>query len=137
MIHYKDLTIDQKVILWSVIVTLIVSIPVFWMGQALTVFALSLGLLPWHFLVQSFGGRFADLFLSLIPLISPTLGFGLVLGAYWILSRAIIMALYQLLRSEPSLKTLKRTKITSAVMVNFLYFLFLYVFFPASPGMYP
>lgn len=136
MCPQKDSSVDHKVIIWSAITILILIIPVFAFGATLTIFSLVLGLIPYYLLVRLFGDAVYQL-LVLEWLLSYTGALALVLGTYWALTRGITVVTLHGLRGQLSSRTLDKIKIACAVAVNLLFFLFLYVFFPAGPEHYP
>lgn len=106
------------------------------MGATFTVFSLMLGLYPYHLLVYFFGGEFVHRWLVLVTLLSYTAALGLILGSYWTLTRGIKI-IYQARSVDLPSERLNKIKISCALLVNLLYFLFLYILFPASLDMYP
>jgi len=136
MAPYQDLSVDQKAILWSAIVTLLLVVPVFALGATLTIFSLMLGLAPHNLLARIFGDSVREM-LPLVFLLSYSMGLGLVLGAYWVLTRGIKILFGRSLGIALLPQKFERIKIACAVAVNVLFFLFLYVLFPAGPGSYP
>ena len=136
MWSYKYLSVDQKVIFWSAIVTFLLTAFVFWTGAPFTAFSLMLFLIPWNFLARVFPTELAERpgVLLLVP--SYIIALTLVLGIYWTLTRGIKI-IYQAGPVELPAERLNKIKIVCAIIVNVLYFLFLYVFFPATPDMYP
>lgn len=132
----KDSSVDQKVIFWTAISILMLIIPVFALGATLTIFSLMLGLIPYYLVVRVFGD-FVNELLVIVWLLSYSGGLALVLGTYWVLTRGIRVVTLHSLRVELSSEALDKIKIACAVAVNLLFFLFLYVFFPASLEHYP
>jgi len=132
----KDSSVDHKVVFWTAFTTLLLIIPVFSLGATLTIFSLMLGLIPYILLARLFGD-FTNQLLVLEWLLSYAGALALVLGPYWLLTRGLTVVTRHVLHLELSSKTLDKIKIACAVAVNVLFFLFLYVFFPASPEHYP
>ncbi|KRT69830.1 MAG: hypothetical protein XU15_C0008G0054 [candidate division NC10 bacterium CSP1-5] len=132
----KDSSVDHKVIFWTAITILILIIPLFTLGATLTIFSLMVGLIPYYLVVRLFGDFTYELLVP-ISLLSYSGALALVLGTYWVLTRGIRVVTLHGLRVELSSETLDKIKIVCAVAVNLLFFLFLYVFFPASPEHYP
>ncbi len=132
----KDSSVDHKVVFWSAITTLLLIIPVFSLGATFTIFSLMLGLIPYYLVVRLFGDFTYELLVP-ISLLSYSGALALVLGTYWVLTRGIRVVTLHSLRVELSWETLDKIKIICAVAVNLLFFLFLYVFFPAGPEHYP
>ena len=132
----KDSSVDHKVIFWTAITILILIIPLFTLGATLTIFSLMLGLIPYILLARLFGDSVNEL-LVIVWLLSYSGALAFVLGTYWVLTRGLTVITRRALRLELSSKGHENFKIACAVAVNILFFLFLYVFFPAGPEHYP
>ena len=132
----KDSSVDHKVVFWTAFTTLLLIIPVFSLGATLTIFSLMLGLMPYILLARLFGDSVNEL-LVIVWLLSYSGALALVLGTYWVLTRGLTVVTRRALRLELSSKGHDNFKIACAVAANILFFLFLYVFFPASPEHYP
>jgi len=132
----KDSSVDHKVVFWTAFTTLLLIIPVFSLGATLTIFSLMLGLIPYILLARLFGDSVNEL-LVIVWLLSYSGALAFVLGTYWVLTRGLTVITRRALRLELSSKGHDNFKIACAVAVNILFFLFLYVFFPAGPEHYP
>ena len=132
----RDSSVDQKVIFWSAITTLLLIIPIYLLGATRTIFSIMLVLIPYNLVVRLFGDFTYELLVP-ISLLSYSGALALVLGTYWVLTRGIRVITLHGLRVELSSETLDKIKIACAVAANLLFFLFLYVLFPAGPEHYP
>lgn len=132
----KDSSVDRKVIFWSAITTLLLVIPIYLLGATRTIFSIALVLIPYNLVVRLFGDFTYELLVP-ISLLSYSGALALVLGTYWVLTRGLTVVTRRALRLELSSKGHDNFKIACAVAANILFFLFLYVFFPASPEHYP
>lgn len=136
MSPYKDFSVDQKVLLWSAIATFLVSLPVLWLGFGLTIFSIWFALAPYNLLARLMGD-YVRHFLLLSTTLSYVGGLGMVLGAYWILTRGIGIVSRHGLKVQLSSEQSHKIKIACAVAVNVVLFLFMYILFPAGPESYP
>jgi len=132
----KDSSVDHKVVFWSALATLLLIIPVFSLGATRTIFSIALVLIPYYLVARLFGD-FVYQVLVLEWLLSYSGALALVLGTYWVLTRGLSAIARHSVRIELSSKGHDNFKIACAVAVNIMFFLFLYVFFPASPEHYP